>query len=120
MKVFLVEDSEIILAYLRRMVAEVPGAVVQGEASRQDDAVAGIVATTPDVVILDLALAQGNGIEVLRRVRPLQPDVTIIILTNKCAAQYRSRCLALGADHVLDKSHDMEILPRHLAALGMG
>lgn len=117
MKIFLVEDSEVILAHLRHIVSEMPGAVVLGEASRQDDAVAGIAATRPDVVILDLGLAQGNGIEVLRHVRSLQPALQFIVLSNKAAEQYRNRCLDLGAHLFLDKARDLENLPRHLAAL---
>jgi DNA-binding NarL/FixJ family response regulator len=117
MKIFLVEDSETILVHLRRTVAEVQGASVIGEANEQDDAVAGITATCPDVAILDLTLARGNGIEVLRHVRPLRPEMRIIVLSNKSAPAYRNTCLGLGADLYLDKTRDFEDLPRHLAAL---
>ncbi|HJV49927.1 MAG TPA: response regulator transcription factor [Noviherbaspirillum sp.] len=117
MKIFLVEDSDMILGHLRRTVSEVPGAAVIAEAAGQDDAIAGIAAHCPDVVILDLALAAGSGIEVLRRIRPLHPALRIIVLTNKNAPQYRSKCLALGADLFLDKSRDFETLAQHLAAL---
>lgn len=115
MKIFLVEDSDVILAHLRRIVSEIPGAEVIAEANSQDDAIAGIEASRPDVVILDLTLARGNGIEVLRRVRPRWPALRIIVLTNKSAPQYRNTCLALGADAFLDKSRDFEDLALHLA-----
>ncbi len=116
MKIFLVEDNDVILTRLRNTIAEVPGAEVIAEADQQDEAVAGIEAARPDVVILDLTLARGNGIEVLRRIRPLRPNLRIIVLTNKSDPAYRSRCMALGADLFLDKTREFEQLPRHLAA----
>jgi DNA-binding NarL/FixJ family response regulator len=118
MKIFLAEDSEPVLARLRRMVSEIPGAAVLAEARGQDEAIAGIAATRPDIVILDLRLAQGSGIEVLRRIRPLRPELRIIVLTSQGAAQYRDSCMALGADLFLDKVYDVERLPHHLATFG--
>lgn len=117
MKIFLVEDSDVIRAHLRDALSTLAGAEVLGEAHGQDDAIAGIAATQPDAVILDLTLAQGNGVEVLRRIRPLYPALRIVVLTNRTEAQYRNRCLALGADLFLDKSRDFESLPGQLATL---
>jgi DNA-binding NarL/FixJ family response regulator len=118
MKIFLVEDGELILGYLRRMLSEVPGAALLGEARGQDEAIAGIEATRPDIVILDLALAQGSGIEVLRRIKPARPELRVIVLTSHSEPQYRDRCRALGAEAFLNKALDFESLPQHLLAGG--
>ncbi|RZI42375.1 response regulator transcription factor [Herbaspirillum sp. HC18] len=106
MKVFLVEDSELILEHLRDMLAEVAGVQTVGEASTEDNAIRGIEASRPDLVILDLTLAQGSGIEVLRRTKRTLPAAKTVVLTNRVAPQYRQRCLEMGADCFLDKTRD--------------
>lgn len=114
MRVFLVEDSEVILDHLRATVSEVAGAKVAAEAGSERDAIDGIRATRPDTVILDLTLTSGSGIEVLRRTKALLPNIRIIVLTNKADPQYRRACMALGADAFLDKSREFGILGQHL------
>jgi DNA-binding NarL/FixJ family response regulator len=116
MKIYLVEDSELIRARLRHIVDEVPGATVVGESDNEEHAVARIALTRPDVVVLDLRLARGSGFELLRRIRPLWRDLRIIVLTFNSAPPYRRQCKALGADLFLDKARDIEHLAAHLAA----
>lgn len=117
MRVFLVEDSRVILDHLRAAVSEVAGAEVAAEAGTERDAIDGICATRPDTVILDLSLASGSGIEVLRRAKAALPEIRVIVLTNKVGAQYRKTCMALGADAFLDKSREFGILGQHLRNL---
>lgn len=117
MKVFLVEDSPVIRERLREAVALVDGAEVVVEAETELEAVRGILERRPDVVVLDLALAKGSGVEVLRQVKAAQPAIKVIVLTNKTEPQYRNRCMALGADRFLDKARDFGKLGMHLAAL---
>lgn len=117
MRVFLVEDSAEIRERLHDVVAQVAGAQLTAEAATEDDAVEGILGQRPDVVVLDLTLAAGNGIEVLRRTKAAYPAVKVIVLTNKSEAQYRKKCMALGADRFLDKARDFGSLGAHLAAV---
>lgn len=109
MKVFLVEDSAAIRARLHLRVAEA-GASVVGEADNQHDAIHGICSNPPHLVILDLALAEGNGVEVLRCVKSSFPQTKVIILSNYSSAPYRSKCSQLGADYFLDKNQEFEAL----------
>jgi DNA-binding NarL/FixJ family response regulator len=55
-------------------------------------------------VLLDLQLASGTGIDVLRQVHGQVPDTVFIVLTNHSSPQYRRICLAAGATHFVDKS----------------
>lgn len=102
MKVFLVEDSLLLRMVLRGMVAEL-GYDVIGESDSQDEALRGIEETMPDIVLLDLRLAQGNGVEVLRRTKTAWPMIRVMVLTNCSGAHYRRRCRELGADGFYDK-----------------
>ncbi|MDQ6620553.1 MAG: response regulator transcription factor [Pseudomonadota bacterium] len=107
-KVFIVDDSPSIRAGIGEMLGRVAQACVVGEAQSPSEAIAGIRATQPDLVILDLHLAGGTGIEVLRAVHPEAPEITFVVLTNYPTPQYRRICMAAGATHFLDKSHEFE------------
>lgn len=106
MKVLIVDDSRIIRERLAAMLGAIEGVEIVGEAESPDSAVAAITTLKPDVVLLDLILADGSGIHVLRRVRGSQPTLKVIVLTNYNYPRYRDPCLELGADYFLDKSSD--------------
>jgi DNA-binding NarL/FixJ family response regulator len=110
MKVFLVEDSEIILERLRALLSEVDGVQAVGEARTEQDAVRGIDESRPDLVILDLTLAEGSGIAVLRHTTEALPAAKTVVLTNHIERQYRLKCLSLGAARFLDKARDFRRL----------
>lgn len=120
MKVFLVEDSPVIRERLRGMVASIPETELVAEADNEDDAVRGICAIRPDVVILDLTLARGSGMEVLRQIRGQPLASLVIVLTNYGYPQYQKKCMELGANYFMDKSRDIEILSELLAGLAAG
>lgn len=120
MKVFLVEDSPEIRHRLHAMISELDDVELGGEADSQDGALDGIVQGRPDVVILDLYLASGSGVEVLRQVKTRQAATWIIVLTNHGYPQYQEKCMALGADYFLDKARDFERLGELLADLAGG
>ena len=105
-KLFIVDDSAPIRALLAEMVGHVPDVTIVGEADSPQDAIRGIRETLPDVVILDLHLTGGSGIEVLRAIHPEAPHIAFIVLTNHPTAQYRRVCVAAGASYFLDKSNE--------------
>lgn len=117
MKVFLVEDSPEILHRLATLIAESGGMSVVGQADAEEPALEGIFGTLPNAVILDLTLASGNGITVLRQVKARHPEIRVIVLTNNCHPQYQKRCRLLGAEHFLDKTRDFEKLAGLLAEM---
>lgn len=107
-KVFLVEDSPPIRLRLATMLAKIDGVCVVGEADNAPSAIQGILRTRPHSVVLDIKLVAGSGIEVLRRVRPVEPTINFIVLTNNADEQYRKVCMAAGANHFLDKASEFE------------
>jgi DNA-binding NarL/FixJ family response regulator len=107
-KVFVVEDSALVRERLVEMISEVDGVDVVGEADSYGTAVAGIMSTHPDVAILDISLADGNGIEVLAHVKPRLPGLRGIVLTNYNSPQHLKASADAGAEYFLDKSVDFE------------
>jgi DNA-binding NarL/FixJ family response regulator len=115
-RVFLVEDSAPIRERLAAMLGEIAGVELVGEAETASAAAAGILRSRPDTVILDIGLAQGSGIDVLREVHPQAPQIAFIVLTNSFNPQYEKICMAAGASHFIDKSTQVAEVRRLVSA----
>jgi two-component system response regulator DevR len=110
MKIFLVEDSAVVRERLVAMVSELCGAEIVGYAEDARRATEYIVAIQPDVMLLDIHLSGGSGIEVLREVKRMQPAPVVIMLTNYATPEYRLACRQAGAELFLDKSSEADQL----------
>ncbi|WP_319244835.1 response regulator transcription factor [uncultured Propionivibrio sp.] len=117
MRLLLVEDSRLLRERLRGMIRAVPGCEIVAEADTEADARLRVDQLRPDVIVLDLRLRGGSGLSVLDYVKARQPDVIVIVLTNYGDAEYRARCLDLGADYFFDKSRDIDTFLGVLAEL---
>lgn len=109
-RVFLVEDSPLIRRRIIDNLLSIGGFVVVGFAESEDDAVAAIAETKPDVIVTDIRLREGNGIEVVRQVRqaPVDSPPKIYVLSNYASAEYRRECELVGADAFFDKSGEYD------------
>ena len=115
--VLLVEDSLPIRQRIRSLIEESGHGTVVGEAGSVAYALALFRTLEPDVVVLDLHLAEGEGYIVLEEIKQTHPDCEVIVLTNFAIPEYRERCRALGADHFFEKSKDFERVPGVLAGM---
>jgi DNA-binding NarL/FixJ family response regulator len=106
MQVFIVEDSPLVRARLVDLLESIPGASVVGQASCADAAIRDILAARPDVVLLDLNLAEGSGFDVLRAVHHQAPEIDFYMLSNFAAYPYRELAERLGARDFFDKSKE--------------
>lgn len=81
-RVFLLDDHEIVRRGLRALLESEGDIVVVGEAGQAEGTVEQIIALAPDVAVLDARLPDGTGVEVCRQVREAAPDVHTLILTS--------------------------------------
>ena len=81
-RVFLVDDHELVRRGIAALLTAEPDIEVVGEAATAAQARGRILATRPDVAILDVRLPDGSGIDVCRDVRSQNPDVKCLILTG--------------------------------------
>jgi two-component system response regulator DevR len=81
-RVFLLDDHEVVRRGLAELLAAVPGFEVVGEAGNAEQALARIPAARPDVAVLDARLPDGSGIDVCREIRSSLPDTYCLILTS--------------------------------------
>lgn len=107
-KVFLVEDSPLVRQRLAQMLAALPGTSVVGQASGVQEAISGILAAKPDLVLLDLSLDHGSGFDVLSAVHRQEPGIAFYMLSNFASEPYRRHAARLGALGFFDKSTDFE------------
>lgn len=108
MNVFIADDSPLLRERLVKMLSELPGVKVVGEAEDVPQSISKIPEVAPDVVVLDIRMPGGSGIDVLSHIKKVLPDVVVIILTNYPLSQYRKKCMELGADYFFDKATEFE------------
>jgi DNA-binding NarL/FixJ family response regulator len=115
--IYIVDDSIAIRSRLADLLGRIDGVCVIGEAGDARKAVADILALQPDSVLLDLNLGGTNGMQVLRSVHPLYPDIAFVVLTNHAESQYRRACERAGAAYFLDKSTEFDRVPAVIAEI---
>ncbi len=114
MNLVVVEDAPLIREQLLRLLAQEPRIHVQGTASTEDEAHALIRREQPQAIVLDLGLAQGNGVRLLERLRAEGCASQVLILTNNLGEPLRRRCAELGAAGYYDKSLEVPACLQHL------
>lgn len=117
LQLFLVEDSAPVRERIEAMLRAVAGVLIVGHAIGAEEAVQGILALRPHVVLLDLKLAQGTGFDVLRGVLPKAPEIEFYMLSNFATPAYRRTAEELGVRGFFDKSHEfqrlLDVVARH-------
>jgi CheY-like chemotaxis protein len=112
-RVLLVEDSAVLTRRLIDLLSE-PGRIeVAAQAATQSEAVSRLAERAFDVLVVDIELAEGNGVGVIRHARQLYPpdaQPLIVVLTNYASDFVRDHCFAAGADYFLDKMRDIALL----------
>lgn len=104
-RVVLVDDHDLVREGLARLLAAVDvGIVVVGEAGGVEEALEEVAAREPDLVLLDLRLGEGSGLEVAQRLRAAGNCVAILVLSAHTSASSLRAALAAGADGFLLKS----------------
>lgn len=117
-RVLIADDSEAVCERVKTMLLELPEIEIAGQARDGPEALKSIPELKPEVVILDIRMPGGSGIEVLRKIKQHRTAPAVIMLTNYPYPQYRKRCMDAGADFFLDKSSEfpkiVEILKQML------
>ena len=109
LRILLVEDSILLQERLSEMLTE-PGVMrVTGTAVTEREAVQRITSHDFDVLLVDVELREGSGIGAILKARSTYEDrqPLIIVLTNYPLPAVRTRCIAAGADHFLDKMREI-------------
>ena len=103
-RLLLVEDSPALQEALGGVMRGLGRVRVLQVADTAAEALRLLAASPPDLVILDLALREGSGLEVLARVRAEHPGCRVLVFTSHDGEAIRQHCLTAGADRFYSKS----------------
>ena len=107
LQVYVVEDSPLVQQMLTEAV-EAAGAEVDGCTGEAKRAIGDVFVLQPDVIFIDIRLASGSGLDVLKALHEhnLAPGAVKVVLTNFVDDEYQKVCRRLGADRFFDKSFE--------------
>ena len=109
-RVLIVDDHPIVRHGLIQLIDAEPDLKVCGEAQSDREARAALRELQPDVMIIDVSLAQGDGIDLVRDVRAQRPDLPMLVLSMHDETIYAERMLAAGASGYIMKEAAYEQL----------
>lgn len=118
--VLIADDSLVVQERLAIMLDEVDGIGIVGQARTVPDAISAIRELKPAVVILDIRMPGGSGIDVLRSIKQDESAPLVIVLTNYPYPAYRKQSLAAGADFFFDKSTEFDRIAQVLEQFKRG
>jgi two-component system invasion response regulator UvrY len=102
-RVLVADDHAVVRRGLVQILDEAPDMAVAGEASTGHQVLQAVRRCDYDVLVLDIAMPEGGGLEALQQLRSLKPDLPILILSMYSERQYAVRALKAGAVGYLTK-----------------
>jgi DNA-binding NarL/FixJ family response regulator len=111
LRILLVDDHEVVRVGIRTLIDRHPDMEVVGEAGTVREAVNQAEQLAPDVVVLDVRLPGGNGLDACRQIKELRPDTRVIMLTSYPDDEVLFDAIANGADgYVLKKIGSADLI----------
>ncbi len=119
-RVLLVDDHEVVREGLRTLLARRPSVAVVGEAGSVADAVSAAAKAKPDVVIMDVRLPDGSGVEACREIREHRPETRVIMLTSYADDDALFASIIAGASGYLLKQTRGQALVEAIESVAQG
>jgi DNA-binding NarL/FixJ family response regulator len=120
MKVFIVDDHQVVRLGLRALLEQRDGFEVAGEAGTAEEAVEAVLAEQPDVVLMDVRLPDESGIEACRKIRSASPDIHVLMLTSYSDDEAIFSAIMAGASGYLLKKIEADQLFHAITAASKG
>lgn len=117
MKIIVVEDSDALRNLYCSIVSEIDGLSLVGNFAGAAQAIAAIRRDRPDIVLLDIQLGDGSGIEVMQAVANESPQSKVIVASNFADPTYQRYFADAGAYAFFDKSHELRAVRTTLERL---
>jgi len=109
-KILIVDDHPMTRYGIARLIEQEPDLAVSGEAESVQPALAAVKALKPRLVLADLTLAEGEGLEFIKDMRTLYPEVAVLVVSMHDEALYAERALRAGARGYIMKNEGGEKL----------
>lgn len=109
-RILIVEDHPMMRDGLSMLISSQADMEVCGEAATEDDAMEQVKQLCPDLVIVDISLKQGNGIELIKRIKSRNATIRMLVVSTFQESLYAERALRAGALGYLNKQESNENL----------
>jgi DNA-binding NarL/FixJ family response regulator len=107
-RILIVDDHSLVREGLRMRIAAFPDLEVCGEATTEEEAVQLVKEKNPDMVIVDISLKSGHGIELIKRIKVISPNTKMLVSSGFQESLYAERALRAGAQGYLNKQDSGE------------
>jgi two-component system invasion response regulator UvrY len=119
-KILLIDDHELVRIGIKRLLQDVQGIKVVGEAGTGEEAVKAAKELIPDVALMDVQMPGIGGLEATRKMVRHNPDIKVLALTIYSDEPYPSRLLQAGAAGYITKGCDAEEMIRAIRTVHSG
>jgi DNA-binding NarL/FixJ family response regulator len=119
-RLVLVDDHALVRQGFRRILEDDPGLQVAGEAGSAEEGIALVRQQRPDVVLMDMAMPDANGIQAAREILRERPETKVLVLSMYSDAQYVRSALDAGVSGYILKSALETDLTRAVRAVAAG
>jgi len=119
-RILIADDHAIVSAGLKQFIAGEQDMAVAGEATTGAEAVAFVRTSECDVVLLDIAMPDINGVDTLRQLKQIKPTLPVLILSGYPEKQYALNLLRTGASGYINKETASEQLVAAIRAVTQG
>jgi DNA-binding NarL/FixJ family response regulator len=109
-RVLIVDDHPLVREGLAARIASQPDLEVCGEAGDVDEALALLDATQPDLMIVDLTLKSGHGLDLIKKTRERTPNTRMLVISAHDEALFAERVLRAGAIGYVNKGEAQEMV----------
>ena len=109
-RVFLVDDHPLVREWLGNLLRQQQDLTICGEADSVEAALPGILNSKPEVAIVDLALTNGWGLDLIRQVAQQAPETRIIVLSMHDEKLYAERTIRAGAQGYVMKRETAKVI----------
>lgn len=109
-RILIVDDHPMMRDGLTMRINSQPDLLVCGEAACENEAVEMVMQTCPDLVLVDISLQSGNGIELVKRIRLLNAETKMLVVSTFQESLYAERALRAGALGYLNKQESNDKL----------
>ena len=119
-RVMICDDHEVVREGLRGLIGRQPGMSVVGEAGTVAEAIETAARSKPDVVVMDVRLPDGSGVEACRSIREARPEVKVIMLTSYADDDALFASIIAGASGYLLKQTRGQAVADAITAVAAG
>ncbi|MBE9507334.1 MAG: response regulator transcription factor [Chloroflexi bacterium] len=120
LRIIIVDDHEVVRLGLRTLLERHPGFTIVDEAATAKEAIQKTLLLTPDVVVMDIRLPGGSGIEACRKIAEQSPETKVIMLTSYAEDEMLFDAISAGACGYVLKQIGSDDLIRAVEAVGKG